>query len=105
MIITAELAENSGAITLTIDNPSGADYSFGWVEGAGVTLVTDSGEYHGKTSMIKINRGSTQTLQVNIDSVSGTPAELVISGINKLNQGLPETFSGGDSISIELTVK
>ena len=99
--ITASLKDPK-EVELTFTDTSSEGYSLGWANGPTITCSTTEGEYYYSVDSIRITAGHSETVKAYFDNAEGNIVSVSVSNVNMLNsRGLPEDFSGGDTVRIE----
>ena len=99
--ITASLKDPK-EVELTFTDTSSEGYSLGWANGPTITCSTTEGEYYYSVDSIRITAGHSETAKAYFDNAEGDIVSISVSNVNMLDsRGLPEGFSGGDTVRIE----
>ena len=99
--ITASLKDPK-EVELIFTDTSSEGYSLGWASGPTITCSTTEGEYYYGVNSVRIPAGHSETVKAYFDNAEGDIVSISVSNVNMLDsRGLPEGFSGGDTVQIE----
>lgn len=84
-----EETEDGATVTLKIQNNTGSNVSFGWVNSCDVLITTDDGEYSCRPPHDRIKRGKS-TVEMELDGVEGKIERIELTELCLLSDdGLP----------------